>query len=127
MKVSALSGPLRVGLALMALLFLCLPSRARGESELRLEVGGARIEVVLMSGSLQLSNAELLEWVRNAAESVATYYGRFPVPRLVIRVAPFEGRGVRGENVPDRRWLDFDSRGSGNNARRPRRRLDDDA
>ncbi len=96
MKVSALSSPLRLGLALIALIFLGLPSPARGESKLRLEVGGARIEVVVRFGSLQLSKAELLEWVRNAAESVATYYGRFPVPRLVIRVASFEGRGVRG-------------------------------
>jgi hypothetical protein len=96
LKVSGLSCPLRLGLAWIALIFLCLPSRARGETKLPLEVGGARIEVLVMPGSLQLSNAELLEWVRNAAESVATYYGHFPVPRLVIRVAPFEGRGVRG-------------------------------
>src|SRR5260370_35397490 len=34
-------------------------------------------------------------WVKSAAESVTAYFGRFPVPELMIRIAPFRGRGVR--------------------------------
>jgi hypothetical protein len=88
-------------LLLFAMLYfgLCLP--VRSEPKLRLEVGGGRIEVVVISGSLQLSNVELLAWVRNAAESVSAYYGHFPVSHLGIRIKPFDGRGVRsGRTFP---------------------------
>ena len=37
-----------------------------------------------------------MKWVHWAAESVAGYYGRFPVPHLLLRIVPTDGRGVRG-------------------------------
>jgi hypothetical protein len=37
----------------------------------------------------------LLHWVQTAAEAVATYYGRYPVPHILLRIIPIEGRGVR--------------------------------
>ena len=37
-----------------------------------------------------------MTWVHWAAESVAGYYGRFPVPHLLLRIVPTDGRGVRG-------------------------------
>src|SRR5260370_40249204 len=36
----------------------------------------------------------IFRWVKSASESVTNYYGRFPVPRVLIRITPFEGRGV---------------------------------
>jgi hypothetical protein len=58
-------------------------------------IGGARIDVTIEPGTLKLSHDELMHWVQNAGEAVATYYGRFPVPHLVLRIIPFEGNGVR--------------------------------
>ncbi len=46
---------------------------------------------------------DVFRWVQSSAESVAAYYGHFPVPQLSIRITPFEGRGVHnGETFGDR-------------------------
>jgi hypothetical protein len=58
-------------------------------------VAGARLDVTIESGKLLVSQTDLLAWVQNAAESVSTYYRRFPLPRVAIRISPFDGRGVR--------------------------------
>jgi hypothetical protein len=59
-------------------------------------VGASRIDVHIENGSMQLSNEDLMQWVRNASDSVAAYYGRFPVPNVALRIIPSDGRGVRG-------------------------------
>lgn len=66
-------------------------------------IGSARINFIVEGGRMDLPQAEISEWVRAAAESVATYYGRYPLEQVTIRIAPFDGRGVRdgrtfGEN-----------------------------
>jgi hypothetical protein len=88
----ALSGCLR----LCALVFL-LPwvSATAGNMTSTLLIGGSRIDVTVESGNLKLSQAELMHWVQTAGEAIATYYGRYPVPHLVIRIVPFQGNGVR--------------------------------
>jgi len=58
-------------------------------------IGNARIDVSIESGEFAVSEAELSEWVRSAAESVATYYGRYPLDHVSIRIAPTDGRGIR--------------------------------
>ena len=58
-------------------------------------IGGARIDVTIDAGKLDFPQAEVMRWVKSAAESVTAYYRRFPVPRLVLRIASFEGTGVR--------------------------------
>jgi len=58
-------------------------------------VGNSRIDVSIESGRLAVSEGELSEWVRSAAESVAAYYGRYPLDHVSIRIAPTDGRGVR--------------------------------
>lgn len=78
-----------------AALWLLAPSQAASEMTSTLLVGGGRIDVTVEPGKLQLSEAELLHWVQMAAEAVSTYYGRFPVPHLTLRIRPFDGRGVR--------------------------------
>jgi hypothetical protein len=59
-------------------------------------VGSSRIDVHIESGPMELSNQELMQWVRMAADSVSAYYERFPVPRVELRIIPADGRGVRG-------------------------------
>lgn len=58
-------------------------------------IGGSKIDVTIESGQLKVSHAELLHWVQSAAEAVATYYGRYPVPRVQLHIIPVDGSGVR--------------------------------
>jgi hypothetical protein len=60
-----------------------------------LMIGGSKIDVTIDTSEVPLSQTEVMQWVKNAAESVATYYGRFPVPHLTLRVVSFDGSGVR--------------------------------
>jgi hypothetical protein len=54
-------------------------------------VGGATIQVDFASGSLDLSQADVVAWVQESAESVAKYYGRFPVARARVVIDPIAG------------------------------------
>jgi len=58
-------------------------------------IGNSRLDVVVEEGKLAASKEDLLKWVQWAAESVGTYYGRFPVPHLSLRIIPSDGKGVR--------------------------------
>jgi len=51
-------------------------------------IGGATIRVDFAPGSLDLSAPQVMAWVENAASAVATYYGRFPVPRDRVLIQP---------------------------------------
>jgi hypothetical protein len=59
-------------------------------------IGSSRIDVVIEKGALQTPKEELLKWVQWAAESVSAYYGHFPLPHLLLRIIPTDGKGVRG-------------------------------
>jgi hypothetical protein len=59
-------------------------------------VGQSRIEVHVESGAFAVSNQDLMQWVHWASDSVARYYGRYPVPSVDLRIIPTSGRGVRG-------------------------------
>jgi hypothetical protein len=58
-------------------------------------IGSSRIDVTIESGDWKISQADLLHWVQLAGVAVATYYGHYPVPHLVLRITPFDGNGVR--------------------------------
>jgi hypothetical protein len=58
-------------------------------------VSGSHIDITVDAGKNGVPEADILAWVQAAAESVATYYGRFPVPHLTLRITPFSGHGVR--------------------------------
>lgn len=58
-------------------------------------IGGSKIDVTIEAGELTVSQAELMQWVKSAAEAVATYYGRYPVPHVHLHIIPTDGRGVR--------------------------------
>lgn len=61
-----------------------------------IQIGDSKIDVTIEEGPLAVSQADLLEWVRWAAESVSAYYRRYPVSHVSLRIIPFDGRGVRG-------------------------------
>src|SRR5258708_12328471 len=83
--------------SLAALFFLVCFSFvvAKDEMTSSLLIGNARIDIMIEGSALLLSAKDVFRWVKSAAESVTAYYGRFPVPQVVIRITPFEGRGVR--------------------------------
>ena len=60
-----------------------------------LMIRGSKIDVTIDPSEAAISESDVLQWVRAAAESVATYYGRFPVPHLTLRIVTFDGVGVR--------------------------------
>ena len=82
--------------------FLCqflsvlMQSPTRAESTFTLDAGSSRIDVSVNADSLRLSQPQLKQWVRNAANAVIAYYGRFPVPHLSLQIRSFDGNGVRG-------------------------------
>jgi hypothetical protein len=59
-------------------------------------IGNSRIDVTMEEGQLHASKEDVMKWVQWSAESVAGYYGRFPVPHIVLRIIPTDGSGVRG-------------------------------
>jgi hypothetical protein len=79
----------------LAVLCACIPVPA-DEMTSTILIGNARIDVFIEKGTLAVSHEELLAWVQAAGDSVATYYGRFPVPRVLLRIIPIRGKGVRG-------------------------------
>ena len=83
-----------VSIALLFLLSFCLAATA-GEMTSSLLIGNARIDIMIERTSLPVPVKDIFRWVKSAAESVTTYYGRFPVPQVLIRITPFEGRGIR--------------------------------
>jgi len=66
-----------------------------GEMTSTLLIGGSKIDVTIEAGAMKLSQAELLHWAQMAAEAVAAYYGRYPVPHAQIRIIPVDGSGIR--------------------------------
>jgi hypothetical protein len=58
-------------------------------------IGSSRIDVNIEAADWKPSQADLIHWVQMAGEAVATYYGRFPVGHLELRISSFDGYGVR--------------------------------
>jgi hypothetical protein len=81
----------------LGMLLLLLPFLAATASDMTstLMIGGSRIDVTIETSEAPLSQPEVMKWVQSAAESVAAYYGRFPVPHLTLRIVSFDGNGVR--------------------------------
>ena len=94
---------------LLLLIFLVIPFRgansapasgtafAVGAADVTstLMIGGSKIDVTIDTSEAPISQADVMKWVQSAAESVAAYYGRFPVPHLTLRVTSVDGTGVR--------------------------------
>jgi hypothetical protein len=86
--------------AFVVLLLLLVPFQAAKAADVTstLMIGGSRIDVTIQSSDkpdAPLSQTDVMKWVQMAAESVTTYYTRFPVPHLTLRIVSFDGTGVR--------------------------------
>jgi len=44
---------------------------------------------------MKLTREELLGWVKSCADTVSSYYGRFPVPHLTLEIRSGRGSGIR--------------------------------
>jgi len=66
------------------------------QSTITLAVASGKIEVTLPEEHMRLSTEELLGWVESSAATVAQYYGRFPVPHLLLRIRHGGGQRIRG-------------------------------
>lgn len=65
-------------------------------------VGGATIDVHFPDAALTVSQQDLADWVTRAAEAVTTYYGRFPVKHLTLRISADDRGGVHhGVTYPE--------------------------
>jgi hypothetical protein len=63
------------------------PSAAFGPLQTDLiEVPGGTVQVAVSPGELSVQRAALLGWVGGAARTVASFYGRLPVPRVLVLV-----------------------------------------
>lgn len=80
---------------LCTLLLLFTRVSAPADMTSTLLIGGSKIDVTIESGEMKLSPAELMQWVKSAAEAVAVYFGRYPVPHVRIRIIPVDGSGIR--------------------------------
>jgi hypothetical protein len=65
-------------------------------------IRGSRIDVTFEPGedgeknsASKVTHADLLHWVQIAAEAVATYYERYPLPHVALRIIPVGGNGIR--------------------------------
>jgi hypothetical protein len=78
------------------LLAMAIRTSSADEMDSSFSIGNSHIEIHIDPGSLHVSNQDVMQWVHWASDSVATYYGRYPVPNLRLRIIPTTGRGVRG-------------------------------
>lgn len=60
------------------------------------DLPGAAIQVAFAPGEFDLPKTRILDWIKSSADTVAQYYGRFPVAKLQLLVVPSPGDGVRG-------------------------------
>jgi len=70
-------------------------SSASGNQPTTIMASGGRIDVFVSNQTVALTHEDLMAWVGAAAKSVSTYYGRFPVDHVEVRIITTEGRGVR--------------------------------
>ncbi len=68
------------------------PWRSPVTSTQSFQITGSTIQVDFAPGNLDLPTAQVIQWVENAASSVATYYGHFPVPRDRVLITPIPDR-----------------------------------
>jgi hypothetical protein len=64
-----------------------------------IELSGGKIQAAFAPGEFELPKPRILSWVKSSAETVAVYYGRFPVPLARLLVVPYGGGGVGSGNA----------------------------
>ena len=81
--------------ALVLIVVASLTSTLRGETSGRVEVGGGTIEVSIGPAEPGVPQASILRWIEGCATAVSSYFGRFPVPSVRLRLVT-GGRGSIG-------------------------------
>ena len=61
-----------------------------------LEIGGGKIDVVFDEPAPAFPQKLALVWIETAARAVSSYYGRFPVAHVVVRVRATAGDRIEG-------------------------------
>ncbi len=89
-----------IRLAIFVLCGACvaLPIVSAGNADTEastLSIGGSKIEVSVERTGTGPSQQDLNRWIEMAGNAVTTYYGKFPVPHVSVRVRTFDGDGVR--------------------------------
>jgi len=82
--------------SLRALLFCTLLAATGAQATTRVAIPGAEINVEFAGESARPDRAMVLAWVKSAATAVETYYGKFPVASVDLRIVPGAGRGISG-------------------------------
>ena len=88
LKINALS---KVALLSYALAF----SGGTGTKATTIMAPGGRIDVFVSGEGGAVTQEDLIGWVSAASKSVSSYFGRYPVPHVKVRITTTEGRGVR--------------------------------
>jgi hypothetical protein len=85
------------------------PSSGLADS-FQIKLGGAELQVDFAPGALDMGEAPVLAHIRMAADAVVAYYGRFPVSRARVLVAPVADRGgaPHGTALQGTTWGDMD-------------------
>lgn len=61
---------------------------------MRLSAGGAHIDLAFAQGSDGIDKQRVIDWVTRSARAVTRYFGRFPVPRVRLLIAPDDSARV---------------------------------
>jgi hypothetical protein len=82
-------------LVLVTTLLACTGTTESSREVTTISVPGGRIDVFFADGRDEaFTQQDLIAWVRAASTSVSDYFGRYPVPRVTIRVTTTDGKGV---------------------------------
>lgn len=87
---------------LISVLAVLRPATVRAAEVRPLLAGGGTIDVSLPSEQLNVSQDDLMTWVQRAADAVTSYYGRFPVKHVTLKIsADDHGRVHHGVTYPE--------------------------
>lgn len=70
------------------------PNQRTAPDVVHLNIGGSTIDVQFMRGNFPLPRETYIRWISTAARSVTRYYGKFPVPWLLVRLSSTGGQSV---------------------------------
>src|SRR5436190_14438670 len=68
-------------------------------------IGESEIRVVLPDRDVALSREKILGWVKGCGETIADYYGKFPVPKVRLEISARRGGGIRSGRTWDGRLI----------------------
>lgn len=88
-----LKGLAYFSVALLMAYMLCV-SPGQAERTRTLTVVGGKIIVQIDDGKLNLTDEEILSWVKRSSDAIVEYFGRMPLERTVLKITPIKERGV---------------------------------